>query len=136
MILRLSRENTVEEVQNRFNQAYPYLKIDFFKLSEGRLSSEVRHKIPKTALLQAAGLRRDGELRIDDSMTVAEMEKAFKKLFNANVQVSRKSGSIWLETTMTDSWTLRQQDDRGKELSHLSKSVPGEITDRPDADQE
>ncbi len=134
MILRLSREDTVEEVQDRFNQAYPYLKIDFFRLSEGRLAAEVRQKIAKSALLRTAGLRRDGEIRIDDSMTVAEMEKEFKRLFNANVQVSRKSGSIWLETTMTDSWTLRQQDDRGKELSHLAKPVPGNGSGQPDHD--
>lgn len=122
MILRLNRDDTVEQVQDRFNRAYPYLRIDFFRLSEGRLAAAVRQKIARSALLRSAGLRRDGEIRIDDTMTVAEMEKEFKRLFNANVQVSRKSGSIWLETTMTDSWTLRQQNDRGKELSHLAKS--------------
>lgn len=121
MILRLNREDTVEQVQDRFNRVYPYLKIDFFRLSEGRLAAEVRQKVARSASLRSAGLRRDGEIRIDDTMTVAEMEREFKRLFNANVQVSRKSGSIWLETTMTDSWTLRQQNDRGKELSHLAQ---------------
>jgi hypothetical protein len=33
------------------------------------------------------------------------------------VQVSRKSGTLWLETTMTDSWTLGQQNEHGRELS-------------------
>ena len=50
-------------------------------------------------------------------MTVGELENIFKDQFGANVQVSRKSGSLWLETTLTDKWTLLQQNEQGKELS-------------------
>ena len=50
-------------------------------------------------------------------MTVGELEKLFRERFGANIQVSRKSGTLWLETTMTDNWTLKQQNEHGRELS-------------------
>jgi hypothetical protein len=38
-------------------------------------------------------------------------------LFGVPVQILRKSGKIWLETTMTDHWTLLQQNQHGEEIS-------------------
>jgi hypothetical protein len=35
-------------------------------------------------------------------------------------QVYRKSGKIWLETTVTDSWTLEEQNKQGESLSKNS----------------
>ena len=46
-----------------------------------------------------------------------ELEKIFKDQFGLAVQVFRKSGNLWLETTMTDNWTLQQQNNHGKEIS-------------------
>ena len=117
MTLQLSGEGTIADVQDSFNKEYPYLRIDFFRLSEGRLASAIRQKLPRTTPLRSAGIQRDGELDISSGLTVAALESAFKSRFKANVQVCRKSGSIWLETTMTDSWTLKQQNDHGRELS-------------------
>ena len=50
-------------------------------------------------------------------MKVNELEKIFKDRFNLAVQVFRKSGNLWLETTMTDNWTLQQQNNHGGEIS-------------------
>jgi len=58
------------------------------------------------------------------------LEKSFYDRFDMLVQVSRKSGSIWLETTMTDNWTLKQQNDHGRELSEpVKKILPGREMD-------
>jgi len=50
-------------------------------------------------------------------MTVAELEKMITEKYGMNVQVVRRSGNIWLETTMTDDWTLQQQNDHGREIT-------------------
>ena len=57
------------------------------------------------------------------SMTVGQLEKAFRERFGLNMQVSRKSGPVWLETTVTDKWTLRQQNEHGRELSVPVKKI-------------
>lgn len=122
----MQRSRTIEDVQADFNRAYPFLRIDFFKKSGGK-AFESKEKINKSASLSIAGTELDGDLNIHDSMTVGELEKTFRNRFGTAVQVSRKSGTIWLETTMTDHWTLKQQNDHGRELSEpVKKVIPDE----------
>ena len=84
-----------------------------------------RVKLNYSTLLGAAGILEEGELLVFDSMTVGQFEKSFLEKFGVMVQVSRKSGTVWLETTMTDRWTLKQQNDHGRELSEpVSTSLP------------
>jgi len=61
--------------------------------------------------------KEEGELDIPDTLTVGELENLFMDRFGLSVQVFRRSGNLWLETTMTDNWTLKQQNDHGKEIS-------------------
>ena len=117
MTIEISKNKTIAEVQDNFSQLYPFLKLDFYKKSNGRLGSVVKQKLVKTVLLNNAGNGREGVMEIADSMTVGQLEKSFYDRFGMVVQVSRKSGTLWLETTMTDSWTLGQQNEHGRELS-------------------
>ena len=117
MTIEISKNKTIAEVQDNFSELYPFLKLDFYKKSSGRLGSEIKQKLVKTILLNNAGNGREGVMEITDPMTVGQLEKSFYDRFGMVVQVSRKSGTLWLETTMTDSWTLRQQNEHGRELS-------------------
>ena len=123
MIIEVKKNKTIAEVQDDFNLFYPFLKLDFYKKTNGRLGSFIRQKILKTIFLTAIGNGKEGGLEIADSMTVGHLEKSFYDKFGLTVQVSRKSGTIWLETTMTDSWTLQHQNEHGRELSSPAKRV-------------
>jgi hypothetical protein len=107
----------IGDVQKDFTTAYPFLKLEFYRNTSGRLGSTIRQNLIKTVLLNIAGNQKEGDLEITDSMTVGQLEQSFHDKFGMMVQVSRKSGPIWLETTMTDSWTLKQQNEHGRELS-------------------
>ena len=50
-------------------------------------------------------------------MTVIDLEKKFREVFGLGIQVFRKSGKAWLETTLTDNWTLEEQNRQGEALS-------------------
>jgi hypothetical protein len=110
---------TVNDVQRDFNQAYPFLKIEFYKTIEPGFS---RKLLTPATSIRAAGLKREGVLELSDTMTVGQLEKTFKDNFGLNVQVSRRSGILWLETTRSDGWTLKQQNEHGKELSQKDNS--------------
>jgi len=58
-----------------------------------------------------------GDLLIEETMSVADLEKAFKDQFGLMAQVFRRSGNIWLETSITDKWSLKQQNELGKEIT-------------------
>lgn len=119
MELVINETKTVGEIQKAFNKRFPYLKISFFKkphaageaspLSEmhhvDELIKDIRHK------------DKNGIISIDGDMQVNQLEMLFQEVFGLSVQIFRKSGENWLQTTTTDSWTLNQQNIKGKEMS-------------------
>lgn len=62
-------------------------------------------------------IHKKGQITITPNMTVNDLEQCFSDIFGLGVQVFRKSGKVWLETTVTDGWTLEEQNNQGKELS-------------------
>ena len=49
--------------------------------------------------------------------TVAEVENDLKKQFGLPVQIFRLSGNVWIETILTDDWTLEKQNREGEQIS-------------------
>jgi len=124
MILQIAQHKTLNETQEEFNKAYPFLRIEFYRNTEPGFA---RRHLKNSMLMVAAGLKKNGEMEITDGMTVGELENNFLQNFGLNVQLSRKSGNLWLETTMTDGWTLKQQNDHGRELSEhpmITRIIP------------
>jgi hypothetical protein len=122
------RENRlIKDVQHDFTAVYPFLKIEFFKngmerkdrYPAERLISPARH-------IKDAWFRKnqEGDLEFNDTMSVLDLEKSLMDQFGLSAQVFRKSGTIWLETTLTDHWTLKQQNDHGREIS-MERRRPG-----------
>lgn len=58
-----------------------------------------------------------GEVSIHGNQKVSTLESNFHDTFGLNVQVFRKSANLWLQTTVTDEWTLSQQNETAKEFS-------------------
>ena len=115
MKLHLKFSASIGELQKQFAAGYPYLKLNFYS-SNKPLTRYRGHLWPGLSLLQA-GLKKETSIVVDVNMTVQQLESLFRKELGLNMQLSRKSGILWLETTMSDSWTLTQQNEHGKELS-------------------
>ncbi|PZR25546.1 MAG: hypothetical protein DI535_17830 [Citrobacter freundii] len=114
----LSRQRLIHEMQKEFSAVFPFLRLTFYRNQETQDRGMLLKPVPNSSSLAAAGLKQEGEIEIDGEMTVGSLESLFKDRFGLNVQVFRQSGNIWLETVMTDGWTLQQQNDHGRELSN------------------
>jgi hypothetical protein len=57
---------------------------------------------------------------MNEYTTVRVLEQLFLEQFGILAHVLRKSGNSWLETTKTEDWTLKRQNDEGKELSQFT----------------
>jgi hypothetical protein len=124
--IAIRADRPIGDVQRDFAQAYPFLKIDFYKIN-GKSKYTTAEKLDKLVVMRSCNMLREGELVVSDVMTVLELERSFRENFGLYVQVSRKSGTLWLETTMTDNWTLKQQNDHGRELSEPLSKIEDEI---------
>jgi hypothetical protein len=116
MRLELSNNRTIQEIQHDFGSQYPFLKLEFYKTEKTMPSIRIKERFPYSTLLRLAGLKKVGSVDISDEMTVGELESIFAEQFGLIVQVSRDSGGVWLETTMTDKWSLHKQNEYGKEI--------------------
>src|SRR5688572_13250898 len=117
MLLAISKEKTIQDLQLDFNRQFPFLKLEFYKRDATGKVSRGKKNLPYFFTLQQAGLKSNGSLDVRHDMTVASLEGMFSSQFGLDVQVLRKSGIVWLETTVTDQWSLEKQNEHGREIS-------------------
>ncbi len=110
----------ISELQKEFNTHFPYLKLEFFKHPHGVHGGNPRKDMVTADVPLKLKSKQVAELLISEDMKVASLEQLFADYFGLSAQVFRKSGRSWLETTMTDDWTLRRQNDEGSELSNIA----------------
>lgn len=117
--ITVNDNQTISTFQQEFNSTFPYLKIEFFLTAnkEGELIINKFTKENDRLLSGYRNARNDEQLIISPGITVLLLEEKFKRIYGLNAQVLRKSGKIWLETTVTDTWTLEEQNKQGEALS-------------------
>ncbi len=120
MIIHIKENTTITDIQNEFESKFPYLKLMFFKKPHHEHEGSAKKDLMSGASKITSAKQHNGKITFDENTTVIELEDLFREHFGLNVQVFRKSGRSWIETTVTDNWTLKKQNDQGKELSELS----------------
>jgi hypothetical protein len=128
MRIHLDDKRKISEIQEAFNQAFPYLKIEFFKKPHGAgATSPISEMLSAdTTIGQWRTVHNEGDLEVKGTMKVQELESAFQAKYGLSVQVFRKSGEVWLETSYTDGWTLNEQNEQGEFMET-------EVGDKPTA---
>ena len=120
MKLIIEDKMTLNSFQEEFNAAFPYLRIDFF------ITSKMTSSGVKTQKITEKNDRTFGEIRKKDSTStieitpetiVSDLENQIENEYSISAQIYRSSGRMWLETTLTDSWTLEEQNKQGESLS-------------------
>jgi hypothetical protein len=119
MKISINDHRKIHAIQEEFNQAFPYLKIEFFSKphGSGAPSSKKLMKSSSKTLGECRTVHNKGSITISPELTVDELEQRFMDVYGLSIQVFRKSGKVWLETSITDGWTLEKQNEQGKELS-------------------
>ena len=111
----ISNNRKLKEIQTDFRRLFPNLKIEFYSdhhdVGEG--SSFGSRLDPEATIGQVRKEGSEGDLRIHSKMKVSTFEGRIYQRFGLNVQVFRKSGNLWMQTTSTDHWTLAQQNRKG-----------------------
>lgn len=117
-IIKIDRPVKVSEIKKVFNNEFPFLKIEFFKKKHKELQGSLKKDVIVDDFIISSSNDQQ-EIIIDEKMIVSEFEKQFLDKLKLSAQVFRKSGKSWLETTYTDSWTLKKQNEEGLELSNI-----------------
>jgi hypothetical protein len=118
MSLVLNDNMSIFTVQQLFNSVFPYLKIDFFE-RDTKLNGFAfvrKHVTGNAKKLKDYKIANTKEplICIKPSLTVSDLDKIFSKTYYLQTQVFRKSGNVWLEATITDGWSLEDQNKQGE----------------------
>ena len=119
MKITINDNRKIFAIQEEFCKVFPYLKLEFFSKphSAGGGSSKKSVKHNSKTLGECRTIHNKGNITITPGMTVSGLEQNFEDVYGLGVQIFRKSGKVWLETTITDGWTLEHQNSEGEALS-------------------
>jgi hypothetical protein len=118
MELTIQKNSLVEDVNKAFTDHYPFLKIELYKMPvAGKHATTKREMLPSNLpLVLFANTNNKKIIDINSYITVAELENQFASI-GLMAEVFRKSGNVWIETILTNKWTLHQQNTEGEEIS-------------------
>ena len=121
----ISDDKRLIDIQGEFNAKFPNLKIVFYSKhhEEGKGSPKQTMLDSELTVGEVRTIHNMGDLSINGHLKVATLESNFYEKYGLNVQVWRKSGSSWLQTTTTDSWTLTEQNNRGQSSNDPSPLI-------------
>lgn len=121
MVLRIDKNTRLVEIQTSFTGEFPYLKLEFYTQPHGPNQNTIKKNMRGSGELALTSDKRDlmTEIVFDDNWKVFEVEGIFSEKAGLFAQVFRKSGSVWIETSLTDDWTLGQQNKEGELLSSI-----------------
>lgn len=116
--IHISDTKTLKEIKSEFNAHFPHLKIEFYSTDHEEGEGSMKTAMYDEALTLNSIRKTDteGDLSINGHQKTSTFEENFFTHFGVSVQVFRKSGKIWLQTTATDEWTLSEQEHKGEEF--------------------
>lgn len=116
MTITISPNQSLKSISAAFSHKFPYLELRFFSQQHepGTLTSNEFVLDESLSISEITQIDHTETLSIDGHTQVRTFEYQFQKLFGIGIQVMRHSGSIWLQTSATDAWTLSKQNLEGE----------------------
>lgn len=124
MTLHLSPDRTLGALQTDFSEAFPGLKLAFFSKPHHAFKGSAAKFLIQEKDAPLRDLSPDiptGYLHLEPHLTVWQVEQLLEEKFALHVQVFRKSGRAWLETSKTDGLTLEQQQAKAAASEHVEQ---------------
>lgn len=118
-VLKIDDCKSVSDFQKEFSHLFPYLKIEFFKTA----TNKAEGKNYKTTLPLAPNYlidKKGTSIEIDISTTVAQLKNLLFENFGITSLIYRKSGTMWIETSLTEDWTLHRQNHEAELMNNNS----------------
>lgn len=116
MELTLFIDRPFAEIQAIFQSRYPFLKLELVPVA---VVKTTQGSNPAKEMWR--DLKRfekpDRPITIDDNTTVSELVNQFYQKSGSAIRLLRKANNLWIETSLTEDWTLEKQNTAGKQLN-------------------
>ncbi|MDB5191002.1 MAG: hypothetical protein JWQ96_565 [Segetibacter sp.] len=113
----IHNESLLKDIQGAFSARYPFLKIEFLQTDNTAKTLRSAKIDNSTALKQIANVGVPQKLDINSNRTVSDISHDLQHTLGVIVQVFRKSGNVWNVISVTEGWTLENQNSAGEFIS-------------------
>jgi hypothetical protein len=116
MILHITDQRMLREIQIDFSKQFPYLRIEFFTPSHHN-NTPAKNVTKIDPYIRAGVIRKKHfvhAVNVFPDTSVKEFEQMMRDDFNADVQVYHYTKAGWLQTDVTDIATLDELNDQGR----------------------
>lgn len=111
MKLQIQDDMTVAALQAEFNAMFPFLKLEIRAgLARGNTNKYL-------LLKQCRRQHNDGEFDVQPQESLQDFLDRLNQEFGLNAEVYRKSGNMWIATSLSSAWTLDRQNNEGFEIN-------------------
>lgn len=121
MNLVFTEDTKISELNKQFHEHYPYLKLQFY---EDKIDLHSHQQAPGSPIKDENKTIHDilhgrvsGTISMNGHAKVKTFEHNWKEIAGLWVQVFRKSGNVWLQTTVTDDLSLADVNRFGEEMA-------------------
>ena len=124
MLLNINDNKFIIDLQEKFSECFPYLKIEFYDkpCACGKTLGE-HHLLPCHLRLSDCRRMHDpGLFDIKSWYKTGRVEEDFERLYGLNVQIFRRDNHRWAPTCKTKALTLQQQSEIAQQS--LRRPVP------------
>ena len=123
MEILINDHQSIQEIQGKFSKVFPFLKLEFFT-DPIKKEEHVAQKLLLSGDSVLAKYRSKHSITenivISEKQKVSELKQLFQKIYGLAIQVFRKIGDVWLETTSTNDWTFEKQNNEAFKMSLIS----------------
>ena len=121
MFLEINDQSVIRDIQHKFSDEFPFLKIEFYKKAhkkgEGSPNNDKINHYRKIGEIRTK--HKGGVLKLHAEARVSDVEKGFEEKFGLHAQVFRNMRGAWIQTMGSDYLTLEEQN----EIAEKSQSV-------------
>lgn len=124
-LIYISKDDSIHQIQDRFSELFPFLKISIFKHVDLR-----RRQIGENILFcldikmnQIDVGFQGGFVTIFENMTIAKLEEAFYDKWGMVVEISRKNNHPELDSMSIDHYSLIHANQEEPTINSTAKGI-------------
>ncbi len=109
--MKISDDKTIRELQEEFQNLFPYLKLEFFPLPSLKPSKWIaKQPLPPDSFIgEARIVHNRGSIDLDPELSAQALKQIFLDIFGLKTRLYRKSSGRWVSITTYDLLALKEQ---------------------------
>lgn len=101
------------DIQSTFSVYYPFLKIVFIENDSSARGNKRSEPDNQLCIKNLTNVNEECKIDVNANRSVSQVSLDFKNILGLKVEILRKSGNVWNLISLTDGWTLENQNAAG-----------------------